>query len=396
MLETQSVPLLSREVYRSKVEIHLEAILRSEAFSGSPRCREFLRYVVNETLDGRGSNIKERTVAMDVFGKGVNFDSQAESIVRVKALEVRKRLAQAYQVLTLSDVRIELPTGSYAPVIRCEAPETPPPPEELIPLSPTRKNRFYWILGALVVLSLCMSLVAVGKAESKSSLDLLWQPFVQSKSAVLISLPAPQIYEIRGSAYSKLQNGGSISSLADIQRRENYYVGVGAAEGAARFGEQLGRLNKAFVTKFGDDVTFSDLRRAPAVLLGASSSQWTMELTRNLPIKFEESRFDRITLAGNPNKYWQEDAPNPNGPRHGYALITRLLNSDSGNPLLMVAGIGPYDTQSAVEFLTNAGCFSQFALHAPDWTRRNFQIVIRTKIHRHTPGPPTMVAQHVF
>ena len=396
MLETQSAPLLSGEVYRSKVEIHLEAILRSEAFSGSPRCREFLRYVVNETLDGRGPNIKERTVAMDVFGKGADFDSQAESVVRVKALEVRKRLAQAYQVMAVSDVKIELPTGSYAPIIRCEAPEIIPRPQELVSASPTRKNRLYWMLGAVVVLSICLSVVAVGKAGSKSSLDLLWQPFVQSKSAVLISLPAPQIYEVRESAYSKLQNGGSISSLGDIQRRENFYVGVGAAEGAARFGEQLGRLNKAFVTKFGDDVTFSDLRRAPAVLLGASSSQWTMELTRNLPIRFEEGRSDRITSAGNPNKYWQEDAPNPNGPRQGYALITRLLNSDSGNALLMVAGIGPYDTQSAVEFLTNTALFNQFALHAPGWTRKNFQIVIRTNIHRHTPGSPTMIAQQVF
>ncbi len=396
MSETQSAPLLSSELYRSKIQAHLEAILQSEAFSGSPRCREFLRYVVTETLDGRASHIKERTVAVDVFGKGDDFDSQAESIVRVKALEVRKRLAQAYQVLTSSEVRIELPTGGYAPLIHCRTSVAERVPLEPVIAAPVRKNHLYLILGAVVILSLCMSLLALGKAGSESALDSLWKPFVQSRAAVLISLPAPNVYEIKDSVYSKLQNGEAVSSVADVQRRENYYVGVGAAEGAARFGEQLGHRNKAFVTKFGNDVSFSDLRRAPAILLGASSSQWTMELTRNLPLRFQEQRFDRIVLATDPDKFWQEDPPSINGPRHGYALITRLLDSESGNALLMVAGIGPYDTQSAVEFLTNAGFFDQFALHARQWTGKNFQVVIRTTIHHHTPGPPTMVASQVF
>jgi hypothetical protein len=396
VLETQSISLSPSESFRSKVEVHLEALLQSEAFSTSPRCREFLHYVVTEVLAGRGPNIKERTVAMDVFGRGADFDSQTESIVRVKALEVRKRLVQAYQNMASPEVRIELPTGSYVPVIHCETTTAERPPLQPVADPAPRRNRFFLAFGAFALVSLCMSLLALGKAGSQSSFDSLWKPFVQGRGPVLISLPAPDIYELKRSAYARLQSGCLIAAPADVQRRENYYVGVGAAEGAARFGEQLGHRNKAFVTKFGDDVSFSDLRQAPAILLGASSSHWTMELTRNLPIRFQEHDFDRIVFAADPTRFWQEDAPTADGPRRGYALITRLLNSESGNALLMVAGINAYDTQSAVEFLTRPEFFDQFALHAGRWSDKNFQVVIRTAIHDHTPGPPVVVAHQIF
>ncbi len=53
-----------------QIRAHLNKLLASAAFAGSQRSREFLRYVVEETLAGRGDVIKERTIAMDVFGRG--------------------------------------------------------------------------------------------------------------------------------------------------------------------------------------------------------------------------------------------------------------------------------------------------------------------------------------
>src|SRR5271170_3425148 len=107
------------------VRSHLEHLLASQAFAGSRRSQEFLRYVVEETLVGRGHQIKERNIATDVFGKGEDFSSQSESIVRVNASEVRRRLRTAYESGSGEGILIDLPLGSYQPVFCATAPSTP-------------------------------------------------------------------------------------------------------------------------------------------------------------------------------------------------------------------------------------------------------------------------------
>src|SRR5215469_14339939 len=107
---------------------HLESVLQSPSFASSKRCQEFLHFVVRELVEGRGDAIKERTIAVEVFGKGLRFDPGSDSLVRVKAREVRKRLAEYYESVPDAPLRIELPVGSYIPSIRAtEAqPETVP------------------------------------------------------------------------------------------------------------------------------------------------------------------------------------------------------------------------------------------------------------------------------
>ena len=89
--------VLLSEKERLQILAHLEDLLESHAFAGSRRRQAFLRYVVQETLAGRGPAIKETNIAVDVFGRNNDFDAQTASVVRVTAAEVRKRLAQAYE-----------------------------------------------------------------------------------------------------------------------------------------------------------------------------------------------------------------------------------------------------------------------------------------------------------
>ena len=112
------------EVPREVAREELERVLSGAAFASSQRSREFLRYVVEETLEGRADQIKERSIAMAIFGRGAEYDPGADSIVRVKAVEVRKRLAQHYAAAPASRIRIELPQGRYVP--RIEAVEEAP------------------------------------------------------------------------------------------------------------------------------------------------------------------------------------------------------------------------------------------------------------------------------
>ena len=106
------------DVSRSAAIDALRRILASDTFADSPRSREFLAFVVRETLDGRGHRLKERTIARAALDRAPNFDPRSDSGVRVQATRVRTQLDAYYAGEGADDgVRISLPKGSYIPVI---------------------------------------------------------------------------------------------------------------------------------------------------------------------------------------------------------------------------------------------------------------------------------------
>src|SRR5580700_5024101 len=119
-----------------EVKEQLARLLASPLFHHSKHYPSFLRYVVNETLDGQGGHLKERALGVEVFGRTADYDTNADPVVRTSACEVRKRIAQYYHEPGHElEIRIDLPSGSYIPEFRYPAPvaqplallETPPP-----------------------------------------------------------------------------------------------------------------------------------------------------------------------------------------------------------------------------------------------------------------------------
>jgi len=117
------------EELRLKVQDELNRILKSPAFHGSPRCKQFLQFVVERALDGQYDVLKERMIGIEVFGRDPAYQTDGDSVVRVRATEVRRRLIQYYSVAeTLSACRIEIPSGSYIPHFLPPEVSTPPLP----------------------------------------------------------------------------------------------------------------------------------------------------------------------------------------------------------------------------------------------------------------------------
>src|ERR1035441_2070092 len=79
---------------REEVRAQLARLLASPLFQHSKHYPGFLRYVVNETLEGRGGYLKERALGAEVFGRDPDYDTNADPVVRTSASEVRKRIAQ--------------------------------------------------------------------------------------------------------------------------------------------------------------------------------------------------------------------------------------------------------------------------------------------------------------
>lgn len=99
----------------------LDRVTASKAFARSERHRRFLAFVVEETLAGRQSGVKETVIAADVYDRP-SFDPQVDSVVRVEARKLRQRLEDYYTSEGASDtVEIQIPKGAYLPVFQRRA-----------------------------------------------------------------------------------------------------------------------------------------------------------------------------------------------------------------------------------------------------------------------------------
>src|ERR1035441_5041119 len=109
----------ARGIPEALVRTALDHVLQSQGFRSSRRSQEFLRYVVERTLEGQADALKERSIGIDVFGRSSSYDPSDDATVRVKAGEVRKRLGLYYSDEgAQSPLRIELPSGTYVPEFR--------------------------------------------------------------------------------------------------------------------------------------------------------------------------------------------------------------------------------------------------------------------------------------
>lgn len=94
----------------------LEAVLSSEAFARSPIVAQMLKYICERHFSGQSHEIKEYNIAVEAFGRPSNFDQARDSIVRVEAHRLRKRLQEYYlQQGAGHQIQIILPPGNYVP-----------------------------------------------------------------------------------------------------------------------------------------------------------------------------------------------------------------------------------------------------------------------------------------
>jgi hypothetical protein len=152
----------------------LEAVLHSEEFTRAPTLAHLLSYLCEKRFAGQLHQIKEYSIGLEVFNRGASFDQNSDSIVRVEANRLRKRLAAYYAGPGATHrLHIAIPVGQYVPEFESATPppeEEPPPPAE--PPAPDRiaidgaatprveprfglsGRRWWWLAAALTVLIL--------------------------------------------------------------------------------------------------------------------------------------------------------------------------------------------------------------------------------------------------
>jgi hypothetical protein len=104
------------ETNAAKIREQLDLLIRDHTFRASKRSVAFLRYVVEQTLNGSADQIKERTIGVEVFEREPSYDTNLDHVVRTAATELRKRLAIYYgEDKHRAELRIGLIPGSYIP-----------------------------------------------------------------------------------------------------------------------------------------------------------------------------------------------------------------------------------------------------------------------------------------
>jgi hypothetical protein len=99
------------------IEAELKSVLTSRQFARSVRLRQFLCFIVQTTLNGDPTNLKEYTIGVDVFGRKEAFDQRTDAIVRVQASRLRRKLKLYYATEGAShSIRITLPPGGFVPL----------------------------------------------------------------------------------------------------------------------------------------------------------------------------------------------------------------------------------------------------------------------------------------
>jgi hypothetical protein len=383
-------------VPEESVRQELNRVLSSHEFHTSKRSQDFIRYVVEHTLAGRADMLKERTIGIDVFGRSTSYEPSDDATVRVKAGEVRRRLGLYYAGQGATNpVRIELPAGTYIPEFRwvevpgIAPPETPSPPAKL-PQSP-RDHRFRWISAAVVLLAL----VATGwwfarGRSSVTALDQFWSPVLSGTAPVSLCAAYVPVYGLNRAASDPTRP-------EDFVLLNDQFVGGGDLVATARLSSMLTRMQRPYTLRIGNDVSFKDLRTAPAILVGYSYTRWK-EISSEMRYFIEVSNTRvGITDNGKPTPWTIANLPADRRTNEDYAIVSRVFHPDTHAMLVEVAGITQYGTEAAAELVTNPDLLAEGVRGAPaDWRKKNLQLVLHVKVIAGTPSSPKVIGAYYW
>lgn len=418
-LETSPDPPIGGGREREAVLQELENILTSRYFKSSDRSKQFLRFVVLSKLDGKTERLKERSIGIELFHRPPGYATGEDPVVRVQAGEVRRRLEQHYQDVTEpSQLRIELPVGSYSPVIHwgpaSKPQELPPPvpfpqPSQSAGWSPNAKFFAGLAIVAVVAVAVSVLLFQHSNAQPKSRLEKFWGPALASQQPVLVCI-ANATDRSAEENILKLLQAGTEGKPASLMQRLNENVNneglpispeiVPAADASVAFtlSDLFGRLNKPSQLRIGAAATYEDLRNFPAVIIGGFNSKWTMQLVSNLHFAFLREHGKYMIREEVPGGKTWTTREKPGGETiEDFAIVARLIDSKTGQFTVTVAGIGPRGTQAAGEFVNSTHYLEDGLAKAPaDWQNRNLEVLLQTTVTDGMAGPPRVVATYAW
>jgi hypothetical protein len=428
-------------------------VLESKPFRTSKQCQNFLRYVVVHTVDGQDDALKERVIGAAVLERSPDYNTADDPVVRIRAADVRKRLAMYYQDEGRDEtLRITIPSGSYRAVFHhadthpepasshpelgmqaatietvvrfpvhpnpVPAPISDPVPEPAAasgthaatPARARRRRRI--VLGAVIAL---MAMIVAGFAEwyvrraSQREFNLFWAPTVDQPRQPILYVGSNAVYRLSTSFLQRYQathpgfNGleslpaidrGETITGSDLDEDDKDFVGLGDVAAAVSISSFFKGRDERYDLRFGRDIVFGDFRTTPVVLIGAFNNTWTLELNDKMPYRFAIG--DGVKRLEGPGHSWQTLYGPDGAPREDYALITREISPKSGEPVIAVAGIDQSGTRAAAEFVSTPALLEAALRKLPEgWQNKKVQLVLHATVVDYVPSGYDVIAASV-
>ena len=404
--------ILYTEEEKASIRKQLDRLLHNTYFSQSKRFPSFMRFIVQEELEGRSDLLKERTLGIEVFGREAGYDTTSDPIVRVTAAEIRRRIAQYYQEPGHElELRISLPLGSYIPHFEwphaesasAEASETLTSPalnatDQPI-ATPASHSTTRWVLVAGVALLAVLAVAGWYFTRPRpSTLDRFWAPILGSRDPVVVCFPQSHFDGIT------LRNAADPTQQRQLQEKMSAVI-VDDLQPLVSLSGLLDTRHQPYILMGEDTTTLTDLRRGPAIFLGAFDNAWTLRVTRGLRFRFGNDADMTMT------HFWIEDTQSPTRAhwevdRHlqeatnnyrDYAIVARFIDANTGKPAVVAAGIARGGTVAAGEFLTQPANMELIKAQAPkNWEGQNMEFVLSTEIIDGRSSPPKVEATYFW
>jgi hypothetical protein len=357
---------------------HLRQVADSAAFEGSRRSKQFLEHVVEKALAGHGAELKERSLGVELFGRDPSYDTGDDAIVRVTATDVRRRLRQFYSAND-SDIRIELPVGSYVPAFRrIPGRELGRPPQIVQDHRAAggrwgRSSLLVISLSALVILAL-LSWARQQGSHQFSPRDLLpWSVLLKDHRPIHLvladpDLPAMETLTGKPISLSDYANRRYVnqpeSYTKDMQRAFTLLRGVNVAVVDLGIAMEVSRIAVAGSTPLqthpARTLQLSAFKTDDHfIILGSPrSNPWGTLLQDQLDfdivhdpkstgeiIRNKRPRAGELPLYVPSARGWETG--------HAYAIIALVSNPNQSGKVLLLAGTTAEGTEGAGQFVAN-------------------------------------------
>ncbi len=390
----------------------LNRLLAHSLFTNSKRYPVLLAYTVEQTLLGNAADLKERTVGVEAFGRSPDYDVNLDPVVRTSAAEVRRRLIQYYyEPAHAGELIIELSAGSYVPAFRRPEPtavnvtgagqeakqefgQTPSLGPSSVEVSAStssssglRLSLFDGLRRWLAIVVSLLLAVAVGfgigryhSPPAPSNVERFWQPITSSQAPITYCLGEPADLIVGGKRLGGEFTGGGLA-VSDVTTLARTIV-------------PLVPRHRPFRVVSASDASFAQLREGPIVLIGAFDNAWTMRITQNLRFGFDHTdALQKLVDRKNPQRFWTVQRNGPGGDvSTDYAIVARIHDDVTGQPVIIAAGIWGAGTEAASEVLYNPTYLDAMLAKAPkNWDGKNLEAVIETHVIERNPGPPEVL-----
>ncbi len=407
----------------------LEQILASGPFLTSRRYPAFLRFVVKKTLADDITDLKERTIGIEVFNRHLDYDTNSDPVVRTCAGEVRKRLAQHYHAASSSSsLEIDMPLGSYVPrfwqlipeeaingtlapasesitgpdiehpssTLQEEQPEQAAEPILIKKERSATKFRSL-LLGAALSASLFLIvgivLFLVGSPQRVTPLTEVWQPLLNNPDPVLISAGRPHVYE-----ENPIEALGT--TIGQHILRPEFRTSFPTVSAIANVAGFLQTRRKRFQIHEAYSNTLHDLHGHPVVLVTGNDNKWTVLLLQ--PLRFHFVQYGQVSYiedTQNPaNHDWSVDFDHSYQEQTAdYAIVARFYDATTGGPVVVIAGISSNGTEAAGEFAVSPEALEKLARLAPNGhLDENFEAVLKVEVVGGNTGAATVIATNFW